>query len=213
MKLPTQLWLSEEDAVPAPTRLKDAVNASSTFWKPTGGIWTSTYGGGCSEWWEWCKGEGFGDYRSAWLLEPMEARILVIRNPEDLAAAHLLYPRKSPDELGNIRSYRDLLDYEKIKYDYDAMWVPNPHPHRLTIDSLFFNVMDVESTVWFRWCFSNIEKIDLESPHRMCRSEYKRGKEKLICRLTEGHDEMHKAGWFESFSWSDKAAKLTKEEA
>lgn len=212
MKLPIQMWLG---SYPSPDLLHKISNP--TEWhKPKGGLWTSTIQDGTSEWWDWCNGEEFGDYESVWALEPVEARIAIIKDPNDLIAFQKKYARPEPEwmkklpALGLKLGY--LIDYEKASEEYDAIWIPNPHPHRLNMDTLWFNTMDVESTLWFRWMFERVEKLSLPSPRRVCKSlDISHKGQKAVCNLTLGHEGSHEAGFFRNkFSWSDSVTRHTK---
>jgi hypothetical protein len=173
-------------------------------------LWTSTFSDGSSEWWDWCHAESFGDYEACWLLEPVEARVATIKDIADLQAFQDTYYRPKPewlvkaDEDLNVFRLGYLIDYEKAAEDFDAIWIPNPHPYRLTMETVWFNTMDVESTLWFRWKFESVQKLDLPSPHRQCGAwTYHIDDARAVCRLTLGHEGTHKSGYFATFEWSD----------
>lgn len=154
VKMPPQVYAGREP--PHPSMMQPICNDRSLHWKPLGGLWTSSHHPELvSEWLDWCDGNKFGDgkYQRAWLLQPAGAWVAVVRTPDDLTELVRQYQRIDiPDDLFSFRSMRDLLDYERMAEDFDALWLPNPHPYRFDA-SLFFNVFDVESTIWFRWNF------------------------------------------------------------
>lgn len=154
VKMPPQVYAGEDP--PHPSMMQPISNYGSMHWKPLGGLWTSSHHPEMvSEWIDWCEGEKFHEekYQRAWLLQPAGAWMAVINTPDDLDEVVRQYQRIDvPDDLLSLSMMRDLLDYERMSQDFDGMWLPNPHPYRFD-RSLFFNVFDVESTVWFRWNF------------------------------------------------------------
>lgn len=156
VQMPPQVYAGEEP--PHQSMMQPVSNDTSMHWKPQGGLWTSSHqpnSDHASEWLEWCDGEKFRQekYRRAWLLQPAGAWMAVVRTPEDLEDLRRQYDMEYPDDWPVLRMMRDRLDYEKLAENYDGLWLPNPYPYRLSGDTLFFNVFDVESTIWFRWNF------------------------------------------------------------
>jgi len=162
MRLPTQTFVSRTS--PDPARMKPVRNAKQIHWKPEGGLWTSTLDEEGGAWVGWVTSEyDLSDERfggEVWLLEPTNANIAVIDNPDDLRSFAGAHPHPLQSSLKDdivIETFSHLLDWESLAASYDAVHFPNPYPWRLTMDmatSMFFNVLDVESTVWFRWCFT-----------------------------------------------------------
>lgn len=159
-KLASQVFVSHE--IPR----ADAIDpvADRVFWKPTGGLWTSTLDDEGGQWLRWLIGEGYSLEQERWggrlwRLEPTEANLLVIRGPDDLWQAVDSYPHPRAVELGlvSLSSFKTMLDWAAIAEDYDGVHVPNPWPWRFGIHdydaSMFFYSMDAECTCWFRWCF------------------------------------------------------------
>jgi hypothetical protein len=93
-----------------------------------------------------------------WLLHPKgNARVAVISSPHDLQHIIESYPVQGPG----------LIDWEGLSMDYDAVWFPDPQQWRHTEGraGTFFHMVDVESSLWFRWCFNGSVK-QLAKPSR-----------------------------------------------
>jgi hypothetical protein len=128
--------------------------------KPKGGLWTSTLTDTGSAWMEWCENEGFnlpdGTWEGVILTPRTDARILVINSYKDLATAIHKYGKS--DMFG----FEMHLDFEKLSQDYDAVHLTDDgqeetrmsHPYNLY-------GWDMESALWFRWCFE--ESIEIFS--------------------------------------------------
>jgi hypothetical protein len=119
---------------------------------------------------EWCRDNQFGSYQDAYILQPAVAVVALVRDPDDLqqlVREYGLWRRQTtPAGLSEIlggRMSSELLDWEMLAHDYDAVWFPNPYPHRLS-GGMFFNILDVESTLWLRWNFycGTIRKVSLQ---------------------------------------------------
>lgn len=164
MKLQPQSFVSRTP--PEAARITPVTNEK--FWKPVGGLWTSTLDEFGGQWVRWLTERySLGDPRwggKLWLLKPVEANIVVISNPTDLRELAAKYPQKLTVKEQRIRSFALLLDWEAIAQDYDGLHVPNPWPWRFGDDyeaGMFFYGMDAECTCWFRWCFEGEpEEID-----------------------------------------------------
>lgn len=132
------------------------------FYKPTGGLWTSTLNDEGGEWLRWLHGEGYSlDMPrwggKLWRLQPIAARVYVVSSPLQLYELLMRFPHPR----GGTRM---LVDWVKVAEEYDAIHVPNPWPWRWGTDltaSMFFYSMDAESTCWFRWCFDG-EPVELD---------------------------------------------------
>jgi len=155
VRLPTQLFAGER---PDPDRL-DPVENDDRFWKPRGGLWTSTYTPGgehLSSWVEWTVGEDFKVADEFWLLEPLDSRVGVVRDQADLrelADEYAVHDHRLADLPIFARS---ILDYERLAADFDALWIPAPWGHRFGDDpglGIWFSTMDSECVLWFRWRF------------------------------------------------------------
>ena len=178
IRLEPQVWISHDR--PEPDKITPV--RAELFFKPRGGMWTSTLDERGGQWLRWVmqdalygKDTGLEDERwggKLWLLQPAEARIAVIANPRDLRELHDAYPFPTPASLRSLRSYELLVDWVALAEHYDAIHVPNPWPWRFGYDpndpeggdlfgaSMFFYTLDAESTCWFRWCFEDVQELD-----------------------------------------------------
>ncbi len=129
MRLRTQVFVGDK-----PEAEKITPVIAECFWKPRGGLWTSSLNDEGGQWVEWLKGEGYSlkDERwggGLWLLEPDEAKVCVIEDPADLWKLHKRYPFRAP-EIAGLQSMRILVDWVALSRDYDCVHVPNPWAHR-----------------------------------------------------------------------------------
>jgi hypothetical protein len=138
--------------------------------KSTSGLWTSSWREETkdSEWVEWCRGENFSNPdESQWfLLTPKEhSRLYVIDCYADLERLLETYLWELPEikrlsELSYLRRYYRGIDFERLSQDYDGLHLTSHGNedlhHGFPLD---MNAWDSESTVWFRWCFTKVEKI------------------------------------------------------
>jgi hypothetical protein len=158
--LPAQVFAGSRPIV----RRFEPVRNRHYFWKPEGGLWTSSHTPGASyvsEWVDWTVAEDFHVAAEHWLLEPQDARVAVIEDPDALGELLAGYRWEQPANDFRVRfdlpNFADsLLDYERLAEDYDALWVPCPRSWRFDSDlsrSLFFSIFDAESVLWFRWLF------------------------------------------------------------
>ena len=140
--------------------------------KPLGGLWTSTWLGEerGSAWVQWCRANEYGspDTENWFLLRPKKnARLYVLDNYNDL----LTLIDKFPYETDMYRSYARTegrkeamryltIDFEKLAGYYDGLHLTERGNNQLHYcDPPHLNAWDVESTVWFRWCFTSVERI------------------------------------------------------
>lgn len=173
MRLPTQVFVSTEK----PEAQKLNPISKDLFWKPRGGMWTSTLDDDRGQWVEWLEGQDYsledpkwgGDL---WLLEPRDANVLVIATPDDYnqLAERFPYP-DNPFAGRDLKMMDRLVDWVSVSENYDAMHVPDPRANRFSLfgnmddydkyysAGLFFDTCDAESTCWFRWCFEGDPKI------------------------------------------------------
>ena len=166
-KLATQVYVSPTAPV------ADAITPveRELFWKPRGGLWTSTLDEEGGDWVRWLRDQDYSldDERwggKLWRLEPVEANVVVLATPDDYNELAERFPY--PDNpLTKLKSMGKIIDWPAVSAVYDAVHVPAPHAYRFSsllglrdheIDayyaaSLFFDTCDAESTCWFRWCF------------------------------------------------------------
>lgn len=129
------------------------------FVKPFDGLWTSTYTEGTSAWVEWCRAEEFGnpDKQTWFILEPdASARIYEIDTLDDLLflLAHYPHPDREQAIYGRFMAY---LDFERISRDYDAIHLTDAGQWTTRFSEPSLNGWDCECTLWFRWCFTQVE--------------------------------------------------------
>jgi hypothetical protein len=125
------------------------------------GLWTSSYIDGTSDWVRWCIGENFDDpEHMSWLvLTPAEdVRLFEIDSHRDLMRLIKEYPHLPPESWGSYLT--SLLDYTSIDFErmcvdgYDGIHLTEKGNDEVHLSfPVNMNGWDVESTVWFRWCF------------------------------------------------------------
>ena len=153
--LASQLFVGDR---PDPEKI-EPVTSRQDHTKPGGGMWTSTHdGSGGSDWTDWCKTEmPHWLKQQRWVLQPAPCRVGFIADPTDLDAFIAEYGvpcHEYPAEIRHI--FRERLDWPRVAADWDAIHFPTPWPWRLGQRGLFFYTLDVESTIWFRWCFDGV---------------------------------------------------------
>lgn len=174
-----------DDRPPTPERMVPVTTWTyiGSFNKCDGGLWTSPERSSFG-WEDWCRAEGMDSWLGTrYVLEVAEApRILRIDSAEDLEAAWARYGRTADveaaaDRLGLSETqrriaylYRPLepqrdLDYTAIAADYDAFWL-TAEGHFATRMGLGLNTYawDCDTVLWFRWCFSEVPRIDRVVP-------------------------------------------------
>lgn len=163
---PIQLHLtSAHDVIGEVCPVENGDGKRSLFCKPIGGLWTSTWDAKkrTSSWVEWCKDEDeltfIADTHWFLLTPKADSRIYTI---DTLADLEWLVDRYPLDLRGTgLEMMRDrYLDYVRIAQEYDAIHLTEEGQWRtrLTFPNLYG--WDVESTVWFRWCFAKIREIE-----------------------------------------------------
>jgi len=122
--------------------------------KPKDGFWTSTLiDDETSDWLNWSVNEGYYPNQTIklWSLEVQDnAVVLVIDNKDDYENALALYERVEVDSNYQLRSF---LDFEKISKDFHGLQVTK---NGLAENRTELYRWDVESTVWFDWCFTDV---------------------------------------------------------
>jgi hypothetical protein len=168
--LPRQLHLSRESlelrAEVVPVR-----NGGILGHKPViaTGLWTSTYDEEeqSSEWIEWCRSNYQSplDARAWFLLEVEEtARIATIDTLADFRTLLDQYARPALYEMSFSSLDERKLDFERLAHDFDALHLTRNGQDETQFDFPHLWGWDCESTVWFRWCFSSVERIRLVEP-------------------------------------------------
>lgn len=147
---------------PSAEKFEPVVNREHSWTKPkSGGLWTSpphpTHG---SHWIDWCVNESFGERPfHLWELvatEPVNA--FVVDTYADLQA---LYDRFGIGE----NEYDHGFDFEAIGREYDALHLTDEGQWRTRL-SMPLNLYgwDCESTLWFRWVFSQVTDLGEFTP-------------------------------------------------
>jgi hypothetical protein len=128
--------------------------------KPRGGFWTSTYdpqyGSG---WVRWCVAhEHYNEplgHNLTVLSVPESARIVVVNSMSDLLDLIEQYPRQLRGKRG--------IDFEHLAKEYDALHLTQEGYLRTRSrrSSPNLNGWDCESTVWFRWVFTEWHQVEV----------------------------------------------------
>lgn len=164
------LWKVGAEA-PSPDRFKPITD--STRRKPTGGLWTSTWLGAAelSGWAEWCRIEDFGAVEcDAWLLTPdADAEVYTVDTYSDLAYLHHCYGNSR--RIGDSDLFECYLDWPLVAERFAGVHLTDEGQWRtrLTMPYDLYG-WDCESTLWFRWAFSEVEHIGRVNVHEQ--SEY-----------------------------------------
>lgn len=161
-----QLFVGEDE--PIREKFHPATNREHGWIKPVGGLWTSTYRPETqdSEWVEWCIAESFSEPSTLqWsLLTPkQDARVAIVDTLADLQRFLASYEYSQS-------LYSRFLDFDSLARDYDGMHLTSSGQWatRLSMPDNLYG-WDCESTVWFRWCFEQVERI--ETPVLMLQSK------------------------------------------
>lgn len=147
------------------------------------GLWTSTWRKRTrdSDWIEWCRSEEFGNVeeQSWFLLTPAkDAKLCVISSYYELAALIQRFPLMYPSLYPASRFTQEKLqmaglpmdhftgiDFEGLAYEYDGLHLTEEAAGSLHLSyPLDMNSWDCESTVWFRWVFTAVERIEVQQP-------------------------------------------------
>lgn len=157
MKLAPQVFVSHSK--PVPEKIDAVVNRR--FWKPDGGLWTSTLDEEGGQWLRWLHGEGYsldGERWGGklWLLEPKEANLFTVWTPREFRELTDAFPYDLANH-DSIESLGPFVDWAAMTESYDGVYVPNPWPWRFGHEDMgagmFFYGLDAECTCWFRWRF------------------------------------------------------------
>lgn len=153
----TQIFVNTDP--PDPNKI-DPVRNTDPVAKPEGGLWTSSLRNGTSAWVDWVRRENYSPHPiseiEVWRLEPVnDPNLYVIDSLEDfqlLLSKHGL----NDDTLFNA------IDYEEVADDYDGIWVTKKGQAETRFSEPSLYGFDCESTIWFDWCFENIEESIIE---------------------------------------------------
>jgi hypothetical protein len=151
----TQLHLSTVPnlaPVPAPFPIE------AGRFKPRWAFWTSTYVNGSSAWVEWCRSECHGDPdRSNWFVLGVRptARVYVVDTLQDLEYLVDRYPLRPFSYRQSIR----YVDWAAAAQDFDGVQVTEEGQWQTRFSEPGLYGWDCESTAWFRWAFTKVERI------------------------------------------------------
>lgn len=130
--------------------VKPIVNQRS-FVKPLGGLWTTPVG--APTWSDWCRDSDWGDWpdHGRHVLTPRaDVRVAVVGSLRDLLALIEAYPGESLME--------PVVDFERMAGDgWDGIWLTDAGFRATHLSSPGLYGWDLESTLWFRWVFRELE--------------------------------------------------------
>lgn len=126
--------------------------------KPIGAFWTSTYNNSSSAWLDWCEYEApnfIKPYNFLLTVNP-SAKVYIIDTLEDLEQLISMYPYQNylNSVLGNFVDWAAMANdgWDGVHVTDAGQWAT-----RLTKPGLYG--WDCESTAWFNWVFTNVERI------------------------------------------------------
>ena len=161
MTLATQACLLDRQPRELDPKLIAPIANVRNFIKPDGGLWTSTYLGlpAISEWVCWARAEEPAWARGGlYLLEPAaDSRIYTIDEYADLA--HLMSRYPSPSRNLDPDFMLATPDFERMALDYDALHLSVSGQQATQWGDHYKLIWDCESTLWFRWSFSKVQKL------------------------------------------------------
>lgn len=137
-----------------------------------GGLWTSTYKKRKSAWVEWCQynQEDFLAECNWYLLKPKNGlRICTIDTKEDFYNfcrkyfLDTIFYRSFAASIGFIPSSPNI-DFEKSSNDFDAIHLTAKGQSETHMSRPSLYGWDCESTLWFRWCFTDVKLIKNSTP-------------------------------------------------
>lgn len=146
-----QLFVGQK---PTKEKMQPIKNNQPVVPKPLGGLWTSTYENGTSEWVMWCDEANFHKPNTEqWLLTPRQGlNVLIIDSYSDLVYMMERYTEPFP-EIPSLRTF----DYESMTKYYDGVHLTSKGQEetRLTHPYSLYG-WDCESTIWFSWVFTEV---------------------------------------------------------
>lgn len=135
--------------------------------KPNGGLWTSTFVEGTSEWNQYAKSENINKVvDEGFILTPTkDAKIYYLTQDtiEEFVNTYINEYKDPLEDLFGLRFRESFyIDFEKLSTKYDALHMdPSKIDSPYMLDYHLF-LWDIESTIWFKWCFEDkIERFDV----------------------------------------------------
>lgn len=144
------------------------------------GLWTSSWREETrdSDWIEWCRSEEFGDIDAqSWFLLTLakDTRLCVISSYYELTVTLKRFPLRHPRYTSQLEmaavsaglsaDHFTGIDFERLAQEYDGLHLTEEAAGALHLSyPLDMNTWDCESTLWFRWVFTNVERIEVQKP-------------------------------------------------
>lgn len=150
-------------AKPLPELFQPVINREHPWTKPkSGGLWTApphpTNG---SHWIDWCVAESFGSspFRLWELIPRKVVKVFVVDTYADLELLHDRYG------IGSKRDYGSGFDFEAIGREWDALHLTDEGQWATRLSHpLSLYGWDCESTLWFRWMFTQVNDLGEFTP-------------------------------------------------
>ena len=168
-----QVWIGKDVSVPAADRISiDLERFGLETTKPKRAMWTSTRSGGnISQWLS--HGERQGAAFAWGLRVSSEARVAEIHGPEDWRSFAVAYRDATPGYVPNDRTNsaeRIDPDWRRVAVDWDGVHLSTggyltAEDVPVSRDGMVTELRgwDLESTVWLRWAFSSVERLDVHA--------------------------------------------------
>lgn len=133
--------------------------------KPRYGLWTSTYDEDhVSDWARYCRLEHFdgrdGPQELFVLTPDPDANVYVVNDRDDVRALYDRFGVPLFETSGTLgyASGEDVLDWPKIAQTYDAVHLTYAGLCETNMGRYALYAWDSESTVWFAWRFTDVER-------------------------------------------------------
>lgn len=125
--------------------------------KCNGGVWTSSFVRGKSDWLRWITSESYPEplvnVKGTILTPKQSARVLVFQRLEDLRNLEEQYKIQCSYPLFDEEGLNFYFNFEELSKDYDAVHFNKFNKEFLDGHIQPFKIWDVESTIWFRDVF------------------------------------------------------------
>jgi hypothetical protein len=157
VQLAPQLYVGKKE--PTPKKLLPVKNPVGINNKPWHGLWTSTRVANGSGWTNWCSGESFGRPPNGWLLRPTPAKVYVVHEVADLEELTRSFPGGYPRDLMLASYSRPQVNFEAAAEEFDAIHLTEEGQWATRFSEPSFYGWDCECTMWFRWCFGDVEPL------------------------------------------------------
>jgi hypothetical protein len=170
-----QIWVGRSIEAPSENRLQvDLSPFGSQTPKPKRALWTSTYVPGVvSPWLLAPEGQFSGPYYVWAVAATNAARVLEIQSRDAWSALACSYPRAQAGYTHRTTAHRPQSaarldpDWSDVARDWDAVhlsiggWLTAEDvPYEVDRRTTELRGWEMESTVWFRWSFSSVERME-----------------------------------------------------